>query len=166
MHTSHGDIRLRLFDDLVPKTVANFIGLAGGTKAYTQPNASGTLSGPFYDGSTFHRVIDGAWIQGGDPTGTGRGHPGYRFGDEFHPDLRFDEPFRLAMAHAGPGTNGSQFFITIGRARHLDFTYPIFGAVEDADSRVVVESIARTATGRGDRPLTPVVLNSVEIRQD
>src|SRR3712207_7184731 len=110
-------IRITLFPDHAPKTVANFVGLATGEKDYTQQNASGGRSGPFYDGSVFHRVISGFMIQGGDPTGTGRGGPGYQFADEFHPDLRFDRPYLLAMANAGPGTNGSQVFITeIGRA--------------------------------------------------
>src|SRR5690606_19483779 len=111
LHTNRGDIRLVLFPDHAPETVANFVGLAEGTKEYTQPNAKGERSGPFYDGSIFHRVIDGFMIQGGDPTGTGRGGPGYKFGDEFHPELQFDRPYLLAMANAGPGTNGSQFFI-------------------------------------------------------
>ena len=114
LRTSEGDIRINLFPDHAPKTVANFVGLATGEKSYTQPNASGGDSGPFYDGSVFHRVISGFMLQGGDPTGTGRGGPGYQFADEFHPDLRFDRPYLLAMANAGPGTNGSQFFITVG----------------------------------------------------
>ena len=102
LRTSEGDIRINLFPDHAPKTVANFVGLATGEKSYTQPNASGGDSGPFYDGSVFHRVISGFMLQGGDPTGTGRGGPGYQFADEFHPDLRFDRPYLLAMANAGP----------------------------------------------------------------
>ena len=131
----------------------NFVGLATGNKNYTQPNASGGDSGPFYDGSVFHRVISGFMIQGGDPTGTGRGGPGYQFADEFHPDLRFDRPYLLAMANAGPGTNGSQFFITVGPTPHLNRRHTIFGEVADAESRAVVDTIAATSTDRSDRPL-------------
>ena len=103
LHTNEGDIRVELFGDHAPKTVANFVGLAEGTKDYTGPNASGGDAGPFYDGSIVHRVISGFMIQGGDPTGTGRGGPGYQFGDEFHPELKFDRPYLLAMANARPG---------------------------------------------------------------
>ncbi len=131
LHTNHGDIRLTLFPDHAPKTVANFVGLAEGTKEYSEPNARGERSGPFYDGSIFHRVIGGFMIQGGDPTGTGRGGPGYRFGDETHPDLRFDKPYLLAMANAGPNTNGSQFFVTVGTPAHLNRKHTIFGEVSD-----------------------------------
>ncbi|MCU1660733.1 MAG: Peptidylprolyl isomerase, partial [Pseudonocardia sp.] len=113
LRTNQGDIRITLFPDHAPKTVDNFVGLATGQKSYSQPNASGGDSGPFYDGSVFHRVITGFMIQGGDPTGTGRGGPGYQFGDEFHPDLRFDRPYLLSMANAGTGTIGSQLFITV-----------------------------------------------------
>lgn len=163
LRTNHGDIVVNLFPDQAPKTVENFTGLATGDKAYKQPNASGGSSGPFYDGSVFHRVITGFMIQGGDPTGTGRGGPGYQFGDEFHPDLRFDKPYLLAMANAGPGTNGSQFFITVGPTPHLNRKHTIFGEVADADSRAVVDKIAAAATGRGDRPLADVVIERVEI---
>lgn len=163
LHTSSGDIRLRLLTEHAPKTVANFVGLASGLKAYTRPNARGTYSGPFYDGSLFHRVIAGAWIQGGDPTGTGRGHPGYHFGDEFHPDLIFNRPYLLAMANAGPGTNGSQFFITLTPQPQLNFRNPIFGYVDDRHSSTVVEAIADVPTGHGDRPLEDIVLNHVEL---
>ncbi len=116
IHTNRGDIKVDLFPNHAPKTVENFVGLADGSKEYSKPNASGGNSGPFYDGSVFHRVIAGFMIQGGDPTGTGMGGPpGYQFGDEFHPpELQFDRPYLLAMANAGPGTNGSQFFITVG----------------------------------------------------
>lgn len=158
-----GTIRLRLFPAYAPKTVANFVGLASGTKEHARPNSNGQLAGPFYDGSIFHRVIDGAWIQGGDPTGTGNGHPGYRFGDEFHPDLRFDEPYLLAMANAGPGTNGSQFFITQVRQPHLNFRNTIFGIVADLPSRRVVDQIAGVPTGHKNRPLRDVVLHHVEV---
>ena len=152
LRTSEGDIRINLLPDHAPKTVANFVGLATGEKSYTQPNASGGNSGPFYDGSVFHRVISGFMIQGGDPTGTGRGGPGYQFADEFHPDLRFDRPYLLAMANAGPGTNGSQFFITVGPTPHLNRRHTIFGEVADAESRAVVDAIATTSTDRSDRP--------------
>lgn len=163
LRTSEGDIRINLFGDHAPKTVANFLGLATGESTYTQPNASGGDSGPFYDGSLFHRVISGFMIQGGDPTGTGRGGPGYQFGDEFHPELTFDRPYLLAMANAGPGTNGSQFFITVNSPDWLNRKHTIFGEVADAESRVVVDAIATTATGGGDRPLADVVIQRVEI---
>ncbi len=120
LHTNRGDIKIALFGNHAPKTVANFIGLATGTKDYSTENASGGTTGPFYDGAVFHRVIEGFMIQGGDPTGTGRGGPGYQFADEFHPELQFDKPYLLAMANAGPGTNGSQFFITVGQTPHLN----------------------------------------------
>ena len=163
LRTSEGDIRINLFPDHAPKTVANFVGLATGEKSYTQPNASGGDSGPFYDGSVFHRVISGFMLQGGDPTGTGRGGPGYQFADEFHPDLRFDRPYLLAMANAGPGTNGSQFFITVAPTPHLNRRHTIFGEVADAESRAVVDAIATTSTDRSDRPLTDVVIQRVEL---
>jgi peptidyl-prolyl cis-trans isomerase A (cyclophilin A) len=163
LRTNHGDIRVLLFPDHAPKTVDNFVGLATGRIQYSQPNAAGTGSGPFYDGSVFHRVISGFMIQGGDPTGTGRGGPGYEFGDEFHPELRFDRPYLLAMANAGPGTNGSQFFITIGPTPHLNRRHTIFGEVADAESRAVVDSIAGTRTDRNDRPTSDVVIERIEI---
>ncbi|MHA6628968.1 peptidylprolyl isomerase [Pseudonocardia sichuanensis] len=163
LRTNQGDIRIVLFPDHAPKTVANFVGLATGEQSYSEPNAAGGSSGPFYDGSVFHRVITGFMIQGGDPTGTGRGGPGYQFADEFHPDLRFDRPYLLAMANAGPGTNGSQFFITVGPTPHLNRRHTIFGEVADAESRAVVDAIAQTATDRNDRPLSDVVIEHVEI---
>src|SRR5881394_824378 len=150
LHTNQGDIHLNLFPDHAPKTVANFVGLAEGTKEYTQPNAQGTTSGPFYDGSIFHRVIEGFMLQGGDRTGTGRGGPGYQFADEFHPELQFDRPYLLAMANAGPGTNGSQFFITVGATNWLNRKHTIFGEVADDDSRKVVDTIAGTQTDPRD----------------
>jgi peptidyl-prolyl cis-trans isomerase A (cyclophilin A) len=163
LRTNQGDIRITLFADHAPKTVDNFVGLATGKKSYSKPNASGGDSGPFYDGSVFHRVIGGFMIQGGDPTGTGMGGPGYQFGDEFHPDLRFDRPYLLAMANAGPGTNGSQFFITVGPTPHLNRKHTIFGEVADAESRAVIDAIATTTTDGRDRPLEEVVLERVEI---
>jgi len=165
LRTSEGDIRIALFGNHAPKTVANFVGLATGQGNYSQPNASGGDSGPFYDGSVFHRVISGFMIQGGDPTGTGRGGPGYQFGDEFHPDLQFDRPYLLAMANAGPGTNGSQFFITVGPTPHLNRRHTIFGEVADAESRAVVDRIAATSVDRSDRPLTDVVIQKVDISE-
>jgi peptidyl-prolyl cis-trans isomerase A (cyclophilin A) len=165
LHTNQGDIRLNLFPDHAPKTVANFVGLAEGTKDYTQANAKGEKSGPFYDGSVFHRVISGFMIQGGDPTGTGRGGPGYRFGDEFHPELQFNRPYLLAMANAGPGTNGSQFFITVAPTTHLNFKHTIFGEVADQGSQNVIDTIANTATGVADRPLADVVIEKIDINR-
>ena len=163
LHTNQGDIRLNLFPDHAPKTVANFVGLAEGSKEYTRPNAKGEKAGPFYDGSIFHRVISGFMIQGGDPTGTGRGGPGYEFGDEFHPELQFNRPYLLAMANAGPATNGSQFFITVGPTTHLNFKHTIFGEVADQESQNVVDTIANTATGVADRPLSDVVIERIEV---
>ena len=162
LHTSEGDIRLTLFQTHAPKTVANFVGLAKGSKEYTERNARGELSGPFYDGSLFHRVIDGFMIQGGDPTGTGRGGPGYRFGDETHPELQFNRPYLLAMANAGPNTNGSQFFITVRPTTHLNRKHTIFGEVADQPSRSVVDTIAGTPT-RGDRPVKDIVIERVTV---
>ncbi|WP_018340610.1 peptidylprolyl isomerase [Corynebacterium caspium] len=163
LHTNHGDISIDLFGNHAPATVENFVGLAKGTQEYRTENASGNTEGPFYDGAIFHRVIPGFMIQGGDPTGTGMGGPGYRFADEFHPELRFDRPFLLAMANAGPGTNGSQFFITVAPTPHLNNHHTIFGEVTEAASQQVVSDIARVATDRQDRPVEPVVITSVEI---
>ena len=163
LHTNQGDIRVTLLPNHAPKTVANFVGLAEGTREYSEPNAKGERSGPFYDGSIFHRVIGGFMIQGGDPTGTGRGGPGYRFGDETHPELQFNKPYLLAMANAGPGTNGSQFFITVGPTTHLNFKHTIFGEVADQASRTVVDAIARTTTGPGDRPVNDIVIERVTV---
>ncbi|MCH5644452.1 MULTISPECIES: peptidylprolyl isomerase [unclassified Gordonia (in: high G+C Gram-positive bacteria)] len=163
IHTNRGDIKVDLFPNHAPKTVANFVGLADGSKDYTKPNASGGNSGPFYDGSPFHRVIEGFMIQGGDPTGTGTGGPGYQFADEFHPELQFDRPYLLAMANAGPGTNGSQFFITVGPTPHLNRRHTIFGEVTDPASQQVVDAIATTSTDRRDRPLDEVVIEKIEV---
>ena len=163
LHTNHGDIVLNLFDNHAPQTVANFTGLASGTREYVDPETGSATTGKFYDGLTFHRVISGFMIQGGCPLGTGTGGPGYKFGDEFHPELRFDRPYLLAMANAGPGTNGSQFFITVGPTPHLNNRHTIFGEVADQASRDVVDGIARTRTGRNDRPVDPVVIQSVDL---
>ena len=161
LHTNHGDVVLNLFADQAPKTVANFEGLAKGTQEYKDPQTGATSREPFYDGVVFHRVIEGFMIQGGDRLGTGTGGPGYTFADEFHPDLSFNRPYLLAMANAGPGTNGSQFFITVTNTPHLNRRHTIFGEVADASSRAVVDEIATVQTGRGDRPVEPVVIESV-----
>jgi peptidyl-prolyl cis-trans isomerase A (cyclophilin A) len=165
LHTNHGDIVINLLADHAPKTVENFVGLASGTREYTDPATGQKTTGKFYDGLTFHRVIDGFMIQGGDPQGTGMGGPGYTFGDEFHPDLAFNKPYLLAMANAGPGTNGSQFFITVGATPHLNRRHTIFGEVSDQSSRAVVDKIAKVRTGRNDRPVDPVVISSVDISE-
>jgi peptidyl-prolyl cis-trans isomerase A (cyclophilin A) len=163
LHTNHGDIVINLFEDHAPKTVDNFVGLATGTREYTDAATGRKTTGKFYDGLIFHRVIEGFMIQGGDPEGTGRGGPGYTFADEFHPDLVFNKPYLLAMANAGPGTNGSQFFITVGPTPHLNRRHTIFGEVADQSSRAVVDKIAKVRTGRNDRPVDPVVISSVDV---
>lgn len=165
LHTNHGDIVINLFPDHAPKTVSNFVGLATGDKEFTDPQTGEKKSGKFYDQTTFHRVIDGFMIQGGDRLGTGTGGPGYTFGDEIHPDLVFSKPYLLAMANAGPGTNGSQFFITVGPTPHLNRRHTIFGEVADQASREVVDTIAQVRTGRGDRPASPVVIESVDVSE-
>ncbi|MDM4721808.1 peptidylprolyl isomerase [Micromonospora sp. WMMA1363] len=165
LHTNAGPIRLELFPNHAPKTVQNFVELAEGTRQYTDPRTGQPGSGPYYDGTISHRVISGFMIQMGDPTGTGRGGPGYTFADEFHPELRFDQPYLLAMANAGPGTNGSQFFITVAPTPHLNNRHTIFGRVADEQSAKVVDSIANTPTGPGDRPLQDVVIERVEIER-
>jgi peptidyl-prolyl cis-trans isomerase A (cyclophilin A) len=163
LHTNRGDITINLFANQAPKTVANFAGLATGTKEYRDPESGAPTTGNFYDGVVFHRVIQGFMIQGGDPLGTGTGGPGYTFGDEFHPDLSFNRPYLLAMANAGPGTNGSQFFITVTNTPHLNRKHTIFGEVADQAGRDVVDAIATTPTARGDKPTSPVVIESVDI---
>ncbi len=163
LHTTMGPIGLRLFPDHAPKTVQNFVELAEGTREWTHPRTGQPGGGPLYDGTVFHRVISGFMIQGGDPIGTGTGGPGYKFGDEFHPELRFDKPYLLAMANAGPGTNGSQFFITVSKPDWLNRKHTIFGEVADEQSRTVVDAIATTETGRGDRPVKDVTIERVEI---
>mgnify|MGYP002369790551 CR=1 FL=1 len=150
LHTNRGDIKIALFGNHAPKTVANFVGLAQGTKEYSTQNASGSTSGPFYDGALFHRVIDGFMIQGGDPTGTGRGGPGYRFEDEFKGNPLRHETGVLSMANAGPGTNGSQFFITHSPQPHLDGRHTVFGKVTSDMS--VVNSVRQ-----GDKIIKVVV---------
>ena len=163
LRTSAGDVRVTLFPDHAPKTVANFAGLADGSKDWTDPRTGRPGTGGLYDETLFHRVIAGFMVQGGDPTGTGRGGPGYQFADEFHPELVFDRPYLLAMANAGPGTNGSQFFVTVGSTPHLNRRHTIFGEVADAESRAVVDTIARARTGPQDRPVEDVVLHGVDV---
>ncbi len=163
LKTNKGDIVIELFPNHAPKTVDNFVGLAGGTKQWKATPSAQPSTEPFYDGLTFHRVIKSFMLQGGDPLGTGTGGPGYKFGDEFHPDLSFDKPYLLAMANAGPGTNGSQFFITLAATTWLNRKHTIFGEVADADSRAVVDAIGTSGTDARDRPVDTVVIEHVEI---
>jgi peptidyl-prolyl cis-trans isomerase A (cyclophilin A) len=161
--TNQGTFIVKLFDDVAPKTVANFVGLAEGTKEWRDPVSGQPISKPFYDGLTFHRVIDGFMIQGGCPLGTGTGGPGYRFEDEFAPTARHARAGILSMANAGPNTNGSQFFITLGATPHLDNRHSVFGeVVEGLD---VVKAIGRVRTGRQDKPVDPVVIDHVRIER-
>ena len=164
LQTNAGPVVIRLFPDHAPKTVRNFVELAEGGKEWTDPRTGRATTDKLYDGSVFHRVIPNFMIQGGDPLGSGRGGPGYKFGDEIHPDLAFDRPYLLAMANAGPGTNGSQFFITTVPTPWLTGKHTIFGEVIEGST--VVDEISRVQTSRGDRPVTDVVLESVEIRRD
>jgi peptidyl-prolyl cis-trans isomerase A (cyclophilin A) len=161
--TTEGRFTVRLFEEEAPRTVANFVGLAQGTKEWKHPTTGETRRTPFYDGVIFHRVIDGFMIQGGDPLGQGTGGPGYTFEDEFHPSLGHRQAGMLSMANAGANTNGSQFFITLAATPHLDNRHSVFGeVVEGLD---IVQRIGRVPTGRGDRPLQAVVLNKVSIER-
>jgi len=161
--TTMGRITCQFYEKQAPKTVANFIALAKGAKDWTDPQTQKKMHNkPLYDGTVFHRVIPEFMIQGGDPTGTGMGDPGYRFEDEFDPNLNFDVPGRLAMANSGPNTNGSQFFITEVPTKHLNQRHTIFGQCDDA-SMTVVKAIARVERGPNDKPVTPVVLQKVTI---
>ena len=161
LQTNQGRIVVRLFPDHAPKTVRNFVELAEGDREWTDPRTGARGTAKLYDGTIFHRVIPDFMIQGGDPLGSGRGGPGYEFADEFHPDLRFDRPYLLAMANAGPGTNGSQFFITVGPTPWLNNKHTIFGEViEGAD---VVDKISHLKTGSQDRPVEDVVVESVTV---
>ena len=162
--TTQGTVTVRLFPDQAPKTVRNFVELAEGGREWTNPKTRVTTKAKLYDGTIFHRVIAGFMIQGGDPLGTGTGGPGYKFADEIHPDLRFDKPYLLAMANAGPGTNGSQFFITVAATPWLNGKHTIFGEVIDGVD--VIKAITQVPTAPGDRPVTPVVLQSVTITRD
>jgi peptidyl-prolyl cis-trans isomerase A (cyclophilin A) len=165
LHTSKGDIRIQLFADQAPKTVRNFLGLAEGTQEWTDPRVRAKTTAPLYDGTVFHRVIPGFMIQGGDPLGTGTGGPGYNFADEFHPELQFDRPYLLAMANAGPNTNGSQFFVTVAATSWLNFKHTIFGEVADQPSRDVVDAIAAVPTAAQDRPVEPVTITGVTVER-
>jgi peptidyl-prolyl cis-trans isomerase A (cyclophilin A) len=165
LHTNQGDIAVELFPDHAPKTVANFADLAEGRREWTHPATRAKTTDKLYDGTIFHRIIEGFMIQGGDPLGQGIGGPGYQFGDEIHPDLAFTKPYLLAMANAGPGTNGSQFFITVAPTTWLTGKHTIFGEVADQQSRDVVDRIAKVATGRGDKPVEDVVIESVEVQR-
>ncbi len=161
--TTLGTFTVRLFEEQAPKTVANFAGLAEGTREWKHPATGTKEMRPFYDGIVFHRVIDGFMIQGGDPLGKGFGGPGYTFEDEFHADLRHTKEGILSMANAGPNTNGSQFFITLGPTPHLDRKHSIFGeVVEGLD---IVRRIGKVKTGAQDRPIEDVVMKKVTIER-
>ena len=161
--TTLGNFTVELFESEAPKTVANFVGLAEGTREWKHPKTGERHKTPFYDGIVFHRVIQGFVIQGGDPLGQGYGRPRYQFEDEFHPDLRHDRAGVLSMANAGPNTNGSQFFVTLGPTPHLDRRHSVFGAV--VKGLDVVEKIGSVPVDRSDRPVTPVVMNKVTIER-
>lgn len=163
LHTNMGDIVIDLFPHHAPKTVANFVELATGQREWTHPKTGKKSKDHLYDGTVFHRVISGFMIQGGDPAGNGTGGPGYTFADEFHPELVFDRPYLLAMANAGPGTNGSQFFITVAPTTWLNRKHSIFGEVTDPASQAVVDAIAEAETGAQDRPKSEIKINSVTI---
>jgi peptidyl-prolyl cis-trans isomerase A (cyclophilin A) len=161
--TTEGKFTIRLFDAEVPNTVANFVGLAEGTKEFADPKSGQQTKRPFYNGLIFHRVIADFMLQGGDPLGTGTGGPGYKFADEFSPALRHDKPGILSMANAGPNTNGSQFFITLVPTPWLDNRHSVFGEV--VEGMDVVSKIGKTKTGAMDRPITPIVIESVTIER-
>jgi peptidyl-prolyl cis-trans isomerase A (cyclophilin A) len=163
--TSEGTFIIRLFDEEAPKTVANFVGLAEGTKEWVDPKTRQKVTRPFYNGLVFHRVIDGFMIQGGDPLGSGVGGPGYQFADEFSKKLRHHGAGILSMANAGPNTNGSQFFITLAATPWLDDRHTVFGeVVEGLD---VVQQIGQVPTSKpGDRPVKPVVIETLTITRD
>jgi len=164
LHTNHGDIDVTLFDERAPRTVENFVGLATGEQEWTDPESGETVTDrPLYEDVLFHRIIEGFMIQGGDPTGTGRGGPGYQFDDEFHDELGHDGPGVLSMANAGPNTNGSQFFITLDATPHLDGRHSVFGEVTDGMD--VVREIGAVATDAQDKPLDDVVLESVTVHR-
>lgn len=159
--TNEGTFVCKLFPEVAPETVENFVGLAEGTKEHKDPKSNQQVKKPFYDGLVFHRVIDNFMIQGGCPLGTGTGGPGYRFGDEFARTVVFDKPGLLAMANSGPNTNGSQFFVTLVPTPHLNQRHTIFGSV--VQGMDVVQKIGKTRTGAGDRPVNPIVIQSLRI---
>jgi peptidyl-prolyl cis-trans isomerase A (cyclophilin A) len=162
--TSEGNFTARLFDTETPNTVANFTGLAEGTKEWTDPRSGSKVKDPYYNGTVFHRVIDQFMIQGGDPLGQGTGGPGYTFADEFSPKLRHDQSGKLSMANRGPNTNGGQFFITLAATPWLDNKHSIFGEV--VEGMDVVNKIGRIPTSKpGDRPLKPITVQSVTIER-
>ena len=163
LDTTKGKIVIKLFSDHAPKTVANFVELAAGMREWIDPKTNTKTKRPLYDRTIFHRVISGFMIQGGDPLGNGSGGPGYNFPDEFHPDLAFDKPYLVAMANAGPNTNGSQFFITVAPTPWLNQKHTIFGEVEDSYSQKVVDKIVAVKTGLNDKPIKNVVVRSVKI---
>jgi peptidyl-prolyl cis-trans isomerase A (cyclophilin A) len=165
IHTNKGSFTVRLLPDHAPKTVENFVGLASGSKEWKDPRDGQTKSTALYPGTIFHRVIHGFMVQGGDPTGTGMGGPGYQFEDEVDGPHRFDRPGYLAMANAGPGTNGSQFFITQVPTPWLDGKHTIFGEVVDDESKKVVDAIATAKTAPGDRPIEPILIDHVVIER-
>lgn len=162
IYTSMGNIVCRLFEKEAPKTVANFRGLATGTKAWTDPETGKIKHVPLYSGTTFHRVIPGFMIQGGDPLGTGEGDPGYQFDDEIAPNRNFEQAGVLAMANSGPNTNGSQFFITVAPATHLNGHYSIFGEV--VSGQEVADRISQVPRDGQDKPLTPIKITRIVIR--
>ncbi|HAG90923.1 MAG TPA: peptidylprolyl isomerase [Bdellovibrionales bacterium] len=161
--TSQGNFKIQLFPDKAPKTVENFVGLAEGTKEWTDPRSGEKMKKPFYDGVIFHRVIPDFMIQGGDPLGVGTGGPGYTFEDEFHPELKHSKPGMLSMANAGPNTNGSQFFITVAATPWLDGRHSIFGEVVEGYD--VVEKISNVPRGAQDKPKEDVVIKKVTIER-
>ncbi len=161
--TTEGRFTARLFEQEAPRTVANFAGLAEGSKEFKDPASGKMVKRPFYNGIVFHRVIDGFMIQGGDPLGQGYGGPGYNFADEFHASVRHTREGLLSMANAGPNTNGSQFFITLAPTPHLDNRHSIFGEI--VEGMDVVKKIGKVPTDRNDRPVKPVVMNTVTIER-
>ncbi len=164
--TNLGDIEVTLFPNHAPKTVRNFVELAEGGRQWTDPRTQKPTNDRLYDGTVFHRVIKGFMIQGGDPLGTGTGGPGYTFADEPHPELSFDHPYLLAMANAGPGTNGCQFFITVAPTTWLNLKHTIFGEVSDTKSREVVDRIANSpTTGAMNRPTEDVVIHTIQVER-
>ncbi len=162
-HTTMGDFTVKLFPDKTPETVANFVGLATGTKEYTDRKTGDKKKGKFYDGLSFHRVIPNFMIQGGCPLGTGTGDPGYKFKDEFDSSLKFNKKGLLAMANSGPGTNGSQFFITVKETSWLNNKHTIFGEVIEGYD--IVDKMGKVETARGDKPVKPLLIESLEIKE-